>query len=231
MKTFVIRLKDNDLSCSLAKDAIQSVNKFGIDPIVFDAIPASKSKQFLLANDLKLNSNFENLTLGTIGCFASHYSIWNKCVEQNEAFVILEHDGVMLRDPSFIVDEVDEICHLDRYLPFMSKFGEDSEQWSEEYNHLVNTTNVHGVEDHPVSTFYDNNIQYITNTCFRGCYGYLIKPIGAQKLIDFCNTYGVFPSDRVICDKVLKLQRSRSTYVRLNPFFKSIKIQRNFTTR
>ena len=75
-----------------------------------------------------------------------------------------------------------------------------------------------GVKNYPKNKFYDDN--NITGSCFRGTYGYIITPKGAKEVLDFIKTKGAFPSDRCLCSKATHLQRSNSTYVRLNPFFK-----------
>jgi glycosyl transferase family 25 len=40
------------------------------------------------------------LTVGEIGCFASHYVLWQRCLEANEPFVIMEDD--VLLDEGFV---------------------------------------------------------------------------------------------------------------------------------
>ncbi len=40
------------------------------------------------------------MSVGEIGCFASHYLLWRRCLESREPFVILEDDSVL--DDSFV---------------------------------------------------------------------------------------------------------------------------------
>lgn len=35
-------------------------------------------------------------TLGQLGCFASHYLMWQKCVEENQNMIVLEDDALLL---------------------------------------------------------------------------------------------------------------------------------------
>ncbi len=35
-------------------------------------------------------------TLGQLGCFASHYLLWEKCVELNEGIIVMEDDALLL---------------------------------------------------------------------------------------------------------------------------------------
>ena len=85
-----------------------------------------------------------------------------------------------------------------------------------------------GVSAHPDNTFYGNKVTGIT---FRGTYGYIITPKGAREVIEFMKNYGAFPSDRCLCSNATDLQRSNSTYVRLNPFFQTLELQRQHSLR
>lgn len=231
MKTYIIRLSDNKLSCDLAEQSKISAETLGINSEYFEGIKREEVQEFFSKNSISFNK-FQDKThwsLGTMGCFASHWSLWNMCAESNESFTIMEHDGVLIRDPSIIENDIEDVCHLDQFIPFMSSFGEESEKYFEVYDKSVYERNESGVMDYPSSDFYGS--KSITGSCFRGLYGYMIKPQGARKVLDFCKKYGAFPADRMMCENAVRLQRSNSTYVRLNPFFKSIKIQRDFSTR
>ena len=35
------------------------------------------------------------LTKGEVGCFLSHWNLWNKCIEENESLLILEDDAIL----------------------------------------------------------------------------------------------------------------------------------------
>ena len=35
------------------------------------------------------------LTKGEVGCFLSHWHIWNKCIEKNESIIVLEDDAIL----------------------------------------------------------------------------------------------------------------------------------------
>ena len=35
------------------------------------------------------------LTKGEVGCFLSHWHIWNKCIEKNEPILVLEDDAIL----------------------------------------------------------------------------------------------------------------------------------------
>lgn len=113
---------------------------------------------------------------------------------------------------------------MDAYLPFQS--GNDAH--FENYNKNL-TVDRPGVAKHPSSNFYIGN--EITGDTFRGTYGYLITPSGARDILRFVEKYGAFPSDKCMCSKATYIQRANSSYVRLNKFFSTLKIQKDYSLR
>ena len=230
MKVFIIRLSDNPLSRGFAEDAFTSVMNFKLLPEYFEGVKASEAETFFKEKGLKKSADPSvKWNNATMGCFASHYSLWEKCLTINEPIVVLEHDGVMVRDPSKLLDQVEDICHLDRYLPFNSNKGEESTVYRSEYEDNIRQNDEKGVRDYPEYHFYGD--ESVTGTCFVQAYGYLLTPRGAEKLIRFAKTKGVYPADKAICQAALKLQGSNATYVKYHPFYDSIKKQRQFTPR
>lgn len=232
MKTYIIRLHKNSLSCELAKNAYDAALKLNYNPIYFQAVDGNQGEAFLKANNIKLVTNEKTLdwTPGTKGCFVSHWNLWNMCNEQQEPFVILEHDGIPIRELSGnIINEVRDVCHLDAFLPFSSQYNPDSEEYFDVYDKKVRVCDQEGLHRYPSNNFYGSTNG--TGSSFRGAYGYMITPQGAKKLIDFVHRHGAYPADRTICEKAVFLQRTNCTYVRYHPFFRSITAQRNFTTR
>ena len=51
--------------------------------------------------------NNTHLTHGEVGCFLSHYHLWDKCIALNEPIIILEDDAIV--DDKFSIDEVKSI--------------------------------------------------------------------------------------------------------------------------
>ena len=232
MKTYIIRLSENSLSCELAKDAYNAAVQFNYDPVYFQAIDGHDCDYYFKINDIKLVENEKNIewTIGTKGCFVSHWTLWNMCAEQHEPFVILEHDGIPVRElPEEIVNEVKDACHLDAFLPFNSQYNDDSEEYFDIYDKKVKFYKKEGMHQYPSNNFYGSTNG--TGSSFRGAYGYILTPQGAKKLIDFVYQYGAYPADRTICEKAVFLQRTNCSYIRYHPFFRSITTQRNFTTR
>lgn len=232
MQTFIIRLLNNELSCSLAKDAHTSAHNFEFaNPTYFDAIDKENVIDFLKCNAIELaNSQNKYWNLGTMGCFASHWKLWNNCVEKQEPIIVLEHDGIAIRKiPAHIIDQIEDVCHLDAFLPFNSNFDPNSEEYFNIYNTAVNSHKLETIIAYPVNKFYGDT--GVIGYSFQGAYGYLLTPKGANKLINFVNKYGAFPADKTICQNAVFLQRTTCSFVRLHPFFRSLNTQRAFTTR
>jgi len=98
MKAFVIRIKDNPRSCESAERCIKSAKRFGIDVEPFDAVtPKDNPEAFLVSEGIPLGlfkeqwSRWQNV----LSCFSSHYSLWKKCIEDDEYYLIFEHDAVV----------------------------------------------------------------------------------------------------------------------------------------
>ena len=56
------------------------------------------------------------LTKGEVGCFLSHWNLWNKCIEENESLLILEDDAILTH--SFDVKEIESLSYDFVYLGY-----------------------------------------------------------------------------------------------------------------
>lgn len=230
LNTYIIRLKDNNLSCTLALDAEMAAKKCDAQVEYFDGIDSVQSLDFFAERQININRNFAQEPPGTWGCLASHMSLWERCVEQQVPITILEHDGIMLRNPEEIVRGVHEYCHLDGFIPLDNTIPLDSEAQFLLYDQQVKdfTPGIHQELKFKsiIGATYD-----LTGFFYVGAYGYIITPVGASKLLNFVDYLGAIPADQVMCEKAVTLQRTKGTYVRLHPFYKSKFIQINYSTR
>jgi len=229
MKTFIIYLPNNDFSVKMANETVESLKKFDIEFEMFDGIVGRKGIKVLSDHDRypSVHINDIHWTDGTIGCLASHYLLWDKCSKQDEPFLVLEQDAIVVRDPRELLDSIDKICHLDATNPF----DLDRENHFEFYNKQIELT-VPGISKYPPNSFYgEKTNQLIPEGCFRGTYGYIITPEGANDILKWTKKHGLLPSDGCLNHNATYLQRSNSTYVRLNPFFTTLEIQRNYSHR
>lgn len=228
MKTYIIYMSGDDFSVKMTEETIEPLEHFNIEYELFDGVVGKKGLDVLKSFDVKPSSVVpqSEWTDGTIGCLASHYLLWQKCANQEEPFMILEQDGLLVRDPRGILPLIDSVCHLDAFLPFENQEkGYDHFEW---YNERIEEYEP-GVKKYPSNVFYpDNNL---TGSVFRGAYGYIMTPKGAKQILNFIKRFGAFPADRCLCERAANIQRANSTYVRLNPFFHSLNVQREFTSR
>jgi GR25 family glycosyltransferase involved in LPS biosynthesis len=229
MRTHIIRLPNNDFSSKMANDAIESLESFGIKYELFDGIKGRDGIRILSEHNRYPSSYIEmnKWTDGTIGCLTSHYLLWDKCSKQDEPFLILEQDAVVVRDPRGVVDDVKNVCHLDAHLPFDLK----RKNHFDHYNKQIQK-NKHGVSEYPKGNFYQGKVRkLIPQGCFKGAYGYIITPKGAKDIISWTRNHGLLPADGCLNHRSTYLQRTNSTYVRLNPFFKTLELQAKHSTR
>ena len=139
----------------------------------------------------------------------------------------MEHDGYMLNPVTDIVDQVEDVCHLDpsRKVRFNT------------YPYYLAITEPRGVLND-----FDNPEQYLPNPYkeqrgslspifFRGAYAYILTPSGANKLINHVNTHGASGADRNMAKNVLRLQITNVSYARLNPIFKKAIDVQTYSTR
>ena len=91
MKTFVINLPDR-------KDRMQRFNANNpyLEYETFKAVEGYKvGYEKLLSQGFDTDHNWIDpilktpLTKGEVGCFLSHWHLWNKCIEKNEPIIVL----------------------------------------------------------------------------------------------------------------------------------------------
>lgn len=119
---------------------------------------------------------------GVIGCFYSHYRLWQKCVELNEPILIFEDDVIFERE--FIPVEWDEILLLCT--------GKES------HLHEFYAPKLYNPQDPPLPV-------KLHNTSLPGAVGYGITPKAAKKLIEFYKE-DYLPADNAINAHVVKLE-------------------------
>lgn len=231
VKAYIIRLSDNDLSVKLAYESFQAAVDVGYDVEYFEGVRKRQDISCVLQeNNIVANHAGGDIKTnwGTLGCFVSHFLLWNKAREDNQRFVVLEHDGIAVRNCEEIIDDVKHACHLDRYLPLTT--DKHKPNYFQHYDESVKQDFDPQVEKYFYSKgFYGNN--EVTGSFFRGAYGYIITPEGGDRLIQFVKQFGAFPADMCLCENAVNIQGTTGTYVRLNTFFHNIDNQRQYTTR
>jgi len=199
MKSVIIYNPDDPLSVDLVNQSIDSCRSFGIIPELFSGIFGKSVQEKMIEHDLKQSKIAEkDFTVGDMGCLLSHFELWNRTVSDNEPYLILEHDITMKRSlPPDVLDHFDELLNLDvcsslrkdleKYKKCMSSEG------SLKYRQLY----------HPKQL--PKKITWKSAKTYHvvGTHAYIIKPAGANKLIQAARKDGCLPADvHVNCHEV-----------------------------
>ena len=99
---YVINLKS---STERRENIERQFKKIGTDFLLFNAINGNENHHplFNRYNEKKRKLLRGNpLNSGQLGCFASHYLLWEKCVSLNQAIIIIEDDAII--DPKLFLN-------------------------------------------------------------------------------------------------------------------------------
>ena len=198
MKSYIIYNSPDTGTAYKANALCQSLLSFGYDAELFDGVWHTESEKFCedrgidLYRDWIRNSEahikngsvdkfiFTSDTPQNKGCFASHFLLWEKCVSQEVPVCIFEYDAVVkCKIPVNILnmfDEAIEICRAPTYdRPPYDEVNEDPE--FDSYQAI----------DYPAPGYARGNST-----------GYVIKPRGAQKLINISYSRGYLSLDTML---------------------------------
>ena len=207
MKAKIITLQTNQLSKTLAQECIEQAKQFGITVEIFDAVNGLEYQQHLEKLGIRPLKKFKKNRPGVYGCFLSHYYLWQQCAENNEPYMILEHDGFLLKPlPEDILDQFDDVLKLESENPYSKKY-----------------------EKRLVSIHNDSLCYNIIAPCGDqnngagwysvGAYAYIIKPQGAKKLISWIQQRGFLPADQQLGSDVVTVHECRPSLARLHEFY------------
>ena len=189
MITKIIILQSSKVSKSIGALCIARAKEFGIDAQVSNGVHGEDAHKIL--TDLKLRqykAKMKGGRLGVLGCFLSHYFLWNECVQSNKPYMILEHDAYMLRPlPNKVLKLFPDILKLDSLDPYLKTYNEDLARQSK----LDTIWSLHDRKEHG-KHIHERGLYSI------GGYGYIIKPHAAQEIILECKENGFRPADHQI---------------------------------
>ena len=96
-KKLLITLTDMPASVRMAKRCIESAKQHGEDHNleILPAVSKFESRDFFIRHNLTWCwEDKENDTLAEMGCFASHFKLWLRCMDLGEPVIVLEHDAL-----------------------------------------------------------------------------------------------------------------------------------------
>ena len=142
-----------------------------------------------------------------------------RCVQNNEPFLILEHDGYIIKPlPDNVLNQFTDILKLDNLDPFSKHY---SSIIDEQQSDPLIISKYHN----PKAKTLDSGSKFVkkigTGNYMRGGYGYLIKPNGAEKLINWIKTNGFVPADQQMGSAVVDIQVATPSIVRLHPDYQN----------
>lgn len=214
MKAFIITMIGHELSEKLSLECRTQASKFDVQVEIFPAIWGEEIQKQLDKLELKLGRvKPGKMTPGHYGNFLSHYNLWLKCIDINEAILVLEHDGYLQRSiPSNLCEKFTDICKLDNLNPYAVDYDTDV------IKNLDKDIIVKPIEQikRKKAGFYS-----------WGVYGYIIKPEGAKKLITYISENGFIATDNQVATDVLDVMTCSPSIVRLHPI---MAIDRNIYT-
>lgn len=158
MKSYVITIMENEKSKAAARRCMNSAGHFGYNVEEFHAFSPQNCDIHQLFKDEGLSiEGFKERYSRLDNClcaFFSHYSLWKKCLEDKQEYMIFEHDAVM-------VDRVQPVLNYKGCISLgKPSYGK------------YNTPESLGVNP------------LVSKPYFPGAHAYRLKPLGAEALIN-----------------------------------------------
>ena len=217
MKAHIITLVDDQDSVAQAIACVESHRavKNDFDIGVFEATTAENVVREMLDAKLQWNYPFngqEFLDMATglrkrgyetadpkkrMACFMSHYRLWQKCVEENESMIVLEHDATWL-------DKFDatNLEYSSRTVISLNRPEPGATPRAGEYDTAI--IRQVGQKELPVVV----DVPYVfpreVPAGLPGNSAYYIKPAGAKKLIKLVKEFGAWPNDAIMCKQLMR---------------------------
>lgn len=196
MKAFVIYLPTAPKKAIAVDGIVDQLKKYGLAAQAFEGIDGCQAQSIVQQRNLKLwpysikgqrldpkEKDWSKLSRpGVIGCFLSHYSLWQRCVELGEPIAIFE-DDVQLRRPWQPVDWQDIL------ILSLGKKSHLQLPWRDYLETPVGE---------PQAVNWNNR-------SMPGTVGYAIRPAVAKKLVDVYQGYWT-ASDNAINVDIGRLQ-------------------------
>jgi hypothetical protein len=209
MKAYAIVIKDHRVSESGYKELLHSSNKAGnifliekfdaVTPDVVDDLILSLGIQWTWPHTGSEKDQKTGITKVGYGgrdpkrrraCGMSHYMLWKQCAETNEPLLVFEHDAIFSSklNCQYLIDSSYEIIGLN------DPFG--ATRLPNKYHEIVQKS----TEDILPAPKIDK--EHIAQG-IAGNSAYMIKPRGAQKLLDLVKEHGMWNNDAIMCQQLM----------------------------
>lgn len=179
---FIINLVKSTARKQFMVEQFEKLNSNLESPITyhfFNAINGKENPNFPLFKKYNKSKHFQRkgslLTLSQLGCWASHYLLWKKCVELNKPIIILEDDAILkdnfLEVYNFLSSPQNTFEFFWLSIPSPSK-----RKRNQKYKVICNIENT------------ENNIAQFYYS-WANATGYFLTPEAAKKLLIHCQEW------------------------------------------
>lgn len=184
IKAFVITLSKVAKSVESAEVARKSAVDHGLDVEIFDAVSREQSRGLMEELGLRVREcgdatgDYEAM----LGCFLSHYSLWQRCCELETPLVILEHDAVVTLPILKETLQGHALVNLGKPHYGRLKRPRSFQFWIGAIFRLFQKKS-------------PEVYSLFSRTHMPGTHGYYVEPKGAKKLIEVAHQLGIRPAD------------------------------------
>lgn len=127
-----------------------------------------------------------------IACALSHYLLWKTCAKMQQPILILEHDAVFTNKLDFTPNQTGRLEIIGINDP------RGATRRSATYHNKI----VKGRAAIQPVPWVDDDMSVPQG--LAGNSAYIIKPAGAQKMIDLTKQYGLWPNDALMCKQLIR---------------------------
>ena len=182
-KKFLITLTGMPASVKMAKHCIESAKQHGEDHNleILPAVSKFESQDFFIRHNLTWYRWKEKKldTLAAMGCFASHFKLWLRCMDLGKPVIALEHDALFRASiPTLKFRHV-----LMLGMPNPEALGVNSQVFTACKKGIISYTHDH----------------------LLGAHAYAITPEGAHRLVKAAKEELLFPVDLFIRKKFVSI--------------------------
>lgn len=138
-----------------------------------------------------------------MGCSMSHFGLWQKCFQDKEPILILEHDSMFLCPIDFDIRDTNfRVLGLNN--PLMA-----TRKAQDYYDKIVSN-----YDKYQLTPYIDTDIKVPQG--LAGNSAYIITPQAAEKLISLVYEHGLWPNDSIMCRQLMTgLGVTRKFYTRI----------------
>ena len=180
-KKLVITLTGMPASVRMTKCCIESAKQYGEDHNleILTAVSKFESRDFFIRHNLTWYwEEKESDALAAMGCFASHFKLWLRCMDLGKPVIALEHDALFRASIPTL-----KFRHI-------LMLGVSNETWRDKSQ---------------VFTACKKGITFYPNDHLLGTQAYAITPEGAHKLVKAAKENLLIPVDHFIRKKLVSI--------------------------